>query len=42
MPSIAAARYSEFADLERRWGFGRADITKAIRLPSAKSVPIPH
>jgi len=30
---IMAARYSEFADSERRWAFARADITKDIRLP---------
>jgi integrase len=27
------ARYSEFADSERRWAFARADITQGIRLP---------
>jgi len=26
------ARYSEFADAERRWAFDRADITNGIRL----------
>jgi integrase len=26
------ARYSEFADSERRWAFARADIAKGIRL----------
>jgi len=26
------ARYSEFADSERRWAFARADITKGISL----------
>jgi hypothetical protein len=26
------ARYSEFADAERRWAFARADITNGIRL----------
>jgi len=31
---IMTARYSEFADSERRWAFARADITKDIRLPS--------
>jgi len=30
---ITTARYSEFADSERRWAFARADITKGIRLP---------
>ena len=29
---IMTARYSEFADSERRWAFARADITKGIRL----------
>jgi len=29
------ARYSEFADSERRWAFARADITNGIRLPAA-------
>jgi integrase len=32
---IMTARYSEFADSERRWAFARADITKGVRLPSA-------
>jgi hypothetical protein len=32
---IVTARYSEFADSERRWAFARADITKGITLPSA-------
>jgi len=30
---LMTARYSEFADSERRWAFARADITKGIRLP---------
>ncbi len=30
------ARYSEFADSERRWAFARADITKGLSLPSAR------
>jgi len=34
---IMTARYSEFADSERRWAFARADITKGMSLPSAKS-----
>jgi integrase len=29
---IMTARYSEFADAERRWAFARADITKGISL----------
>jgi hypothetical protein len=33
---IMTARYSEFADVERRWAFARADITNGIRLPSAR------
>jgi hypothetical protein len=33
---IMTARYSEFADSERRWAFARADITKGIRLPEMK------
>jgi len=32
---IMTARYSEFADAERRWAFARADITKGISLPCA-------
>jgi hypothetical protein len=28
-----AARYSEFADSERRWAFARADIAKGISIP---------
>jgi hypothetical protein len=27
------ARYSEFADSERRWAFARADITKGVSIP---------
>ena len=30
---IMTARYSEFADSERRWAFARADITRGISLP---------
>jgi integrase len=30
---IMTARYSEFADSQRRWAFARADITKGISLP---------
>jgi len=30
------ARYSEFADSERRWAFARADITKGLSLPTAR------
>ncbi len=33
---IMTARYSEFADSQRRWAFARADITKGIALPSAR------
>jgi site-specific recombinase XerD len=29
---IMTARYSQFADVERRWAFARADITKGISL----------
>jgi integrase/recombinase XerD len=32
---IMTARYSEFADSERRWAFARADITKGLSLQSA-------
>jgi len=32
---IMTARYSEFADSERRWAFARADITKGISLPTS-------
>jgi hypothetical protein len=31
---IMTARYSEFADSQRRWAFARADITKGMNLPS--------
>ena len=31
---IMTARYSEFADSERRWAFARADITRGISLPA--------
>ena len=33
---IMTARYSEFADSERRWAFARADITKGIALPGTR------
>jgi integrase/recombinase XerD len=33
---IMTARYSEFADSERRWAFARADITKGLNLPNAR------
>jgi site-specific recombinase XerD len=33
---IMTARYSEFADSERRWAFARADITKGLNLPTAQ------
>ena len=33
---IMTARYSEFADAERRWAFARADITNGIRLPGPR------
>ena len=32
---IMTARYSEFADSQRRWAFAKADITKGLALPSA-------
>ncbi len=32
---IMTARYSEFADAERRWAFAKAAITDGIRLPGA-------
>jgi len=32
---IMTARYSEFADSQRRWAFAKADITKGISLPPA-------
>jgi integrase len=32
---LMTARYSEFADSERRWAFARADITKGIALPAS-------
>jgi integrase len=40
---IMTARYSEFADSERRWAFARADITNGIRLtsPSQGDTPQP-
>jgi len=33
---IMTARYSEFADSERRWAFARADITRGLLLPSSR------
>jgi integrase len=33
---IMTARYSEFADSERRWAFAKADITKGMNLPTAR------
>jgi len=33
---IMTARYSEFADSQRRWAFARADITNGIRLPAPR------
>ena len=30
---LMTARYSAFADAERRWAFARADITNGISLP---------
>ena len=33
---LMTARYSEFADAERRWAFARADITKGVRLPGRR------
>ncbi len=39
---IMTARYSEFADSERRWAFARADITKGVSLPAmAGASPCP-
>jgi integrase len=35
---IMTARYSEFADSERRWAFARADITKGIGIPSPRAI----
>ena len=32
---IMTARYSEFADSQRRWAFAKADITKGPILPTA-------
>jgi site-specific recombinase XerD len=36
---IMTARYSEFADSQRRWAFARADITKGISLPGLDTCP---
>ena len=33
---LMTARYSEFADSERRWAFARADITKGISIPGLR------
>jgi integrase/recombinase XerD len=33
---LMTARYSEFADSQRRWAFAKADITKGLSLPSAR------
>jgi len=33
---VMTARYSEFADAERRWAFARADITNGIALPGTR------
>ena len=33
---IMTARYSEFADAERRWAFARADITNGISPPGSR------
>ena len=33
---LMTARYSEFADSERRWAFARADITRGLDLPTAR------
>lgn len=32
---LMTARYPEFADAKRRWAFARADITNAMKPPSA-------
>ena len=37
---IMTARYSEFADSERRWAFARADITKGMRLPTSSAATL--
>ena len=37
---IMTARYSEFADAERRWAFARADITKGISKPSSNTAAL--
>jgi len=33
---IMTARYSEFADAERRWAFARTDITNGLTFPNAR------
>ena len=33
---LMTARYSEFADSERRWAFARADITKGVSIPGLR------
>jgi hypothetical protein len=35
---IMTARYSEFADAERKWAFARADIANGISLCSTRQV----
>jgi integrase len=35
---LMTARYSEFADSERRWAFARADITKGLQLPTPTAI----
>ena len=37
---IMTARYSEFADSQRRWAFARADITKGIIIPSSDTLAL--
>jgi site-specific recombinase XerD len=37
---IMTARYSEFADSQRRWAFARADITKGISIPSSDAAAL--
>lgn len=39
---IMTARYSEFADAERRWAFARADIANGLRLPTTNSAASPR
>jgi len=35
---VMTARYSEFADAERRWAFARADIANGIRLSGSRPI----